>query len=53
MKDKDIRKTLISYLQIPDDEIRIYQEKNIGSYICDVIAVTPKLTCLENKSPTS
>ena len=30
MKDKDIRKILISYLQAQGQEMRIYQEKSIG-----------------------
>ena len=44
MNDKAIRAILISYLQATNHEIRIYQEKNIGASICDVMAVTDKLT---------
>lgn len=40
MDDKKIRKILISYLKATNIEIRIYQEKSIGSSICDVMAVT-------------
>ena len=50
MNDKSIRKILISYLQTINKEIRIYQEKSIGSSICDVMAVTDKLTGYEIKS---
>lgn len=50
MNDKSIRKILISYLQTINKEIRIYQEKSIGSSICDVMVVTDKLTGYEIKS---
>ena len=50
MNDKAIRAILISYLQATNHEIRIYQEKNIGASICDVMAVTDKLTGYEIKS---
>lgn len=50
MKDKDIRKILISYLQAQGKEMRIYQEKSIGTSICDVMAVTDKLSGYEIKS---
>ena len=50
MNDKSIRKILISYLQAQNREIRIYQEKSIGTSICDVMAVTDKLTGYEIKS---
>lgn len=50
MYDKAIRSILISYLQATRKEIRIYQEKSIGSSICDVMAVTDKLTGYEIKS---
>lgn len=50
MNDKAIRDILISYLQATNHEIRIYQEKSIGSSICDVMAVTDKLTGYEIKS---
>ena len=50
MNDKAIRDILISYLQATNHEIRIYQEKSIGSSICDVMAVTDQLTGYEIKS---
>lgn len=50
MNDKAIRNILIAYLQTTNQEIRIYQEKSIGSSICDVMAVTDKLTGYEIKS---
>ncbi|MBQ8637033.1 MAG: sce7726 family protein [Clostridia bacterium] len=50
MKDKEIRKILIEYLKATNEEIRIYQEKSIGSAICDVMAVTDKLIGFEIKS---
>ena len=50
MKDKEIRNILIAYLKAKYNEIRIYQEKSIGSAICDVMAVTDKLIGFEIKS---
>ena len=50
MNDKDIRKILINYLLAERQDIRIYQEKSIGSSICDVIAVSSHLTGYEIKS---
>ena len=50
MKDKEIRNILIAYLKVKHEEVRIYQEKSIGSAICDVMAVTDKLTGYEIKS---
>lgn len=50
MNDKEIRKILISYLEAVCSEVRIYQEKNIGSSICDIMAVTNCLTGFEIKS---
>lgn len=50
VNDKQIRKILIAYLQAQGKEIRIYQEKNIGSSICDLMAVTDCLTGYEIKS---
>lgn len=50
MNDKSIREILISWLQATNHEIRIYQEKSIGASICDVMAVTDKLTGYEIKS---
>lgn len=50
MNDKSIRQILISYLKSTNDEIRIYQEKSVGSSICDVMAVTDELTGYEIKS---
>ena len=39
MNDNSIRKILIEYLCASCDKIRIYQEKMIGSAVCDVMAV--------------
>lgn len=50
VNDKQIRKILIAYLQAQGKEIRIYQEKNIGNSICDLMAVTDCLTGYEIKS---
>lgn len=50
MRDKEIRSILIAYLKANNQEVRIYQEKNIGSAICDVMAVTDKLIGFEIKS---
>ena len=50
MKDKSIRKILIEYLSIQHKEYRIYQEKNVGSSICDLMLVTDKLIGYEIKS---
>lgn len=50
MNDKSIRKILLSYLEAQGKEMRIYQEKSIGSSICDVMVVTDKLTGYEIKS---
>ncbi len=50
MNDKAIREILIAYLQATHKEIRIYQEKSIGSSICDVMAVTTQLVGYEIKS---
>lgn len=50
MNDKAIRDVLIAYLQATNHEIRIYQEKSIAASICDVMAVTDKLTGYEIKS---
>lgn len=50
MNDKSIRQILISYLKSTNDEIRIYQEKSVGSSICDIMAVTDELTGYEIKS---
>ena len=50
MKDKEIRNILIAYLKVKHEEIRIYQEKSIGSAICDVMAVTDRLIGFEIKS---
>ena len=40
LDDKRIRAILIEYLKGTHDKIRIYQEKSIGSSICDVMSVT-------------
>lgn len=50
MKDKMIRKILISFLKTQYVEIRIYQEKSIGEAVCDVMAVTDRLIGFEIKS---
>ena len=50
MQDKEIRKILISFLKANSNEIRIYQEKSIGTSVCDLMAVTDKLTGFEIKS---
>ena len=50
MKDKEIRKVLIAYLQTQGKEMRIYQEKNIGNSICDLMVVSDELTGYEIKS---
>lgn len=50
MNDKAIRNILIAYLKASNHEIRIYQEKSIGTSICDVMAVTDRLTGYEIKS---
>ena len=50
MKDKAIRNILISYLQAQGKEMRIYQEKSVGNSICDVMAVTDRLSGYEIKS---
>ena len=47
---KSIRDILIAWLQATNHEIRIYQEKSIGASICDVMAVTDKLTDYDFKS---
>ncbi len=49
MKDKEIRKILIAYLEARQ-ECRIYQEKTIGSAICDIMQVTDRLIGYEIKS---
>ena len=50
MNDKDIRKILINYLLAERQDIRIYQEKSIGSSICDVMVVSSHLAGYEIKS---
>lgn len=50
MNAKEIREILISYLKATNGEIRIYQEKSIGSSICDVMTVRDKLIGYEIKS---
>lgn len=50
MNDKEIRKILISYLKLRHRELRIYQEKQIGGSICDLMLVTDCLTGFEIKS---
>ncbi len=43
MKDKEIRGILIEYLKNEYEKARIYQEKNIGNAICDLMLVSDKL----------
>ena len=50
MKDKEIRKMLIEYLKTQETEMQIYNEKSISAVICDVLAMTDKLTGYEIKS---
>ena len=50
MNDKQIRKILVEYLKASQSKIRIFQEKSIGSSICDVMTVTDCLTGYEIKS---
>lgn len=50
MQDKEIRRILIEYLKIQHKEYRIYQEKSIGSSVCDLMLVTDRLTGFEIKS---
>ena len=50
MQDKEIRKILIEYLMIKHKDYRIYQEKSIGSSICDLMLVTDELLGFEIKS---
>ena len=50
MKDKEIRRILVEWIQVRFDEVRIYQEKYIGRSICDVMAVTDHLIGFEIKS---
>ncbi len=50
MDEKRIRDILISFLKVRHDKIRIYQEKNIGKSICDLMAVTDCLIGFEIKS---
>ena len=50
MNDISIRKILVEYLKIKHKKHRIYQEKHIGSSICDVMLVTDRLIGFEIKS---
>ena len=50
MTDKEIRRILIEYLSATNRTYRIFQEKSIGSSICDVMLVTDKLCGFEIKS---
>lgn len=43
MKDKEIRKVLIAYLQTQGKEMRIYHEKNTASSICNIIDIVTSL----------
>lgn len=48
MKDHEIRKILISMIKAENDNVRIYQEKSIGSSICDVMAVTEQFLLMKH-----
>lgn len=50
MNMQQIRNILIAYLKAVSHEVRIYQEKSIGSAVCDLMAVTDHLTGYEIKS---
>ena len=50
MTDKEMRSILIEYLAINNREFRIFQEKSIGSSICDLMLVTDRLCGFEIKS---
>ena len=50
MKDKQIREILIEYLKNQYDRARIYQEKNIGTSICDLMLVYDELIGFDIKS---
>ena len=50
MNAKKIKDVMISYIKATSGEVRIYQEKSIGSSICDVMAVTDHLIGYEIKS---
>ena len=50
MLDREIRQAFIAFLLADGQETRIYQEKSIGSSVCDVMAVTGELTGYEIKS---
>lgn len=50
MTDKEIRKILIEYLSATNKTYRIFQEKSIGTSICDIMLVTDKLCGFEIKS---
>ena len=42
MREQEIRNILIEYIKMNLAEVRIYQEKVIGSSICDLLAVSDK-----------
>lgn len=50
MTDKEMRSILIEYLAINNKEFRIFQEKSIGSSVCDLMLVTDRLSGFEIKS---
>ena len=50
MTDREMRGILIEYLMIKNRHYRIFQEKNIGSSVCDVMLVTDRLCGFEIKS---
>lgn len=50
MNAKNIKNILTEYIKATSVQVRIYQEKSIGSSICDVMAVTDRLVGYEIKS---
>lgn len=50
MNVQQIRNILIAYLKATSGEVRIYEEKSIGNAVCDLMAVTDRLTGYEIKS---
>ncbi len=50
MNEKQIRDILIEYVKAKTKKARIFQEKSIGSSICDLMAVTDKIIGFEIKS---
>lgn len=50
MDDRAIRDNLLAYLKAHHPSGRVFQEKMIGTAICDVMLVTDSLTGYEIKS---